>query len=115
MLYHFWTMNTNDQSIVAKDGIESQSSCQRHKRDVKENKCPQYYKVTLNGSVFPGHKIELFCDYSKKITCRSQCVQKKRPIDIPRLKFLGIRMVKNNPVYYFQEFFEEDYAFCLCI
>ena len=110
-------MNTDGQSIVAKDakdGIESKSSCQRQKRGVKGTSCPQYYKVAFNGSVFPGYKIELFCDYSKKTTCKSQCVQQKRVIDIPRLKFLGIRIVKDNPVYYFQEFVEEDNAFCLC-
>jgi len=120
ILYHehllksVWLVNSDNESSTAKDSIEYQSRCQRQRRSIKEPNCPQYYKATFNDTMFPGHKIELFCDRSKKQTCKFSCIQKLMTPDIPRLTFLGMKMNGDNPVYYYQRTAEKHHAVCLC-
>ena len=114
ILQNVWIMNADSQSLIADDHIKSHMGYHRYKRNARESACPYYFQVNFNDTVFPGHKIERFCDRSAKSTCGSYCKEELRFTETPRLKLLGMKMSGNKPVYYFQEFYEEETVVCKC-
>ena len=94
----------------------SRNNCQRTKRSVQEEICPQNHRVTFDAFMYPGYKVEVFCDKIAKGRCISVCQERLTPFSEPRRKFLGAKMVNGVMKYYFKEMYNELFsAACICI
>lgn len=113
-----WQKDSDD---TVKDNVQESSitnGCTRAKRSSKRIPCPYYFNVSLDATVYPAHKVELFCDTKQKALCRSRCVSKssKTHIQKPRLQFLGYKMENGVDTYYYRKMPDEEFsAACLCI
>ena len=120
--YHmiFRLQTSSDDTVT--DNVQESSianGCTRAKRSSgRRIPCPYYFNVSLDATIYPSHKAELFCDTQQKALCRSQCVSKvaKTHMLKPRLQFLGYRVENGVKTYYYKPLPEEEFsAACLCI
>ena len=118
MIFRLQTGSTDTVTDNAQ-GSSIANGCTRAKRSSgKRIPCPYYFNVSLDATIYPGHKAELFCDTQQKALCRSKCVAKVAQTHQlkPRLQFLGYKMENGVKTYYFKPMPKEEFsAACLCI